>query len=115
MRKLIVMGVVLLGWAAGSGCASKAAPPTAHDSATAAPRRGDAWPGEVRSGATLCTTVVTMKPNRVVLRSGGCPAATDAAAVRAHTIEVDAAIRRLRPGEQTTVSTTVPTVSSRDR
>jgi hypothetical protein len=52
-----------------------------------------------------CTTTLEMKPDRVVLRSGGCPDGADAATLRSHVADVEAAVRQLQPGEQTTVST----------
>lgn len=54
---------------------------------------------------TMCTTVVSMKSNHVVVRSGGCPATVDTAASLAHYADVEVAIHNLRPGEQATVTT----------
>jgi hypothetical protein len=53
----------------------------------------------------VCTTTLVMKANRVVVRSGGCPDGAAAGAVRTHTADVEAAVRQLQPGEETTVST----------
>jgi len=109
MKRWVILGGVALATLV-AACSAKT--PAADNSAAAHhPRTGDQWPGEA-GAAHACTTVVIMKPNRVVHRSGSCPVGTDSATQRTHNAAVDDAIRRLAPGEQTTVSTAVPAISA---